>query len=156
VANKNKKQILRNLFDKHIKRTQEEAIIFEESVLLCHLTKIVKQFLLGIDKIDSKVYINTKVLKHLYDKKPAEEFDFIVDNLYKIIKYPDNIYKNKDNKRGSFCFIKNIKKEKYFCSIQIEENKKELFVVTAFRIRKEAYIKNYELLWSWKGDIPSS
>ena len=144
-----RKEILRNLYNKHIKGTSEEAIIFEESVLLCHLTKIVEQFLLSINEIDSKVYINTKVPKHLYDKKPAEEFDFIVDNLHKIIIFPDNIYKNKDNKRGNFCFVKYIKNKKYFCSIQIEENKKELFVVTALRIRKKTYLKNYELLWSW-------
>ena len=42
--------------------------------------------------------------KYLYDKKPAEEFDFIIDNLHQIVIYPDNIYKNKRPQTGRFLF----------------------------------------------------
>lgn len=156
MANKNKKQILKKLFEKHIKGTSEGSIIFEEVVLLCHITKIVEDFLTSEGRLDSNVYIGTRVLKHLYDKRPAEEFDFILKNLHKIVMYPDDIYTNKGNKRGSYCFVKNMKESQYLCPIEMDENKKELFVVTAFRIRKDNYLKDYKLLWSWRSDSPSS
>lgn len=62
-----RKQILKKLFEKHIKGTSEGSMIFEEVVLLCHLTKIVDEFLMSEDGLDSNVYIGTRVLKHLYD-----------------------------------------------------------------------------------------
>lgn len=93
-------------------------------------------------------------MKHLYDKKPAEEYDFLVCNIYKIVKYPDRIYKNKDPKRGDLCFLKKLKGYNYLCSLEVADD--ELTVITAFRVRKESYLNNYELLWSWRGDIPSS
>lgn len=146
-----KKQILLNLYETHIKGTSAKAIIVSETVLICHLTKAA---LKGCCFQKNKIYVNTKVLKHIYDKKPAEEFNFIIDNLHTIIKYPDSVCKNKTPKRGQFCFIKNLKGNIYFCSL--EEVKNELFVVTAFRVRKKNYLKNYELLWSWRDDTPSS
>ena len=90
------------------------------------------------------------MIKHLYDKKPAEEFDFIIDNLHKIIKYPNYIYKNKKEKRGDWCFVKKIKNELYISSLEREEEILE--IVTVFRIRKEKYLKNFKLLWSWEND----
>ena len=102
-------------------------------------------------------------MKHLYDSKPAEEYEFILHNLILIIKYPDFIYENKSGKRGQFAFVKTIQETRYFCSIETIEvtsqegtNEEMTFIVTAFRLRKPTYLLSYKLLWSWKGDIPSS
>lgn len=98
----------------------------------------------------------------MYDKKPAEEFIFLVDNIHKIVKYPDDIYENKPGKRGAFCFVKKLKGEKYICCLEIvdtlidDEITAEIHLVTAFRVRKDSYLDSYKLLWSWKGDKPSS
>lgn len=110
------------------------------------MTKIVMK---QLELEDGSVYVNTLVLKHLYDKKPAEEFDFLINNLHTIAKYPDYIYKNKDSKRGEVCFTKKLKGSDYICSIEIDE---QTFIVTAFRIRDKKYMKNYESLWSWEDD----
>lgn len=117
----------------------------------------------AINLNNPKIHPTTKMLKHLYDSKPAEEYEFILHNLVSIIKYPDKIYENKESKRGQFAFIKTIKDVKYLSSLEttvitsLEGTTEEMnFVVTAFRIRKENYLKNYKLLWNWKGDIPSS
>ena len=130
--------------------TPAKAIVADVTVFLCHLTNYVSSTL----KSTTKVYVNTRVVKHLYDKKPAEEFDFVVRHMHRIVKYPDCVYKNKDPKRGNFCFLKKIKGNDYLCSLEVSEE--EIFVVTAFRMRKANYINEYELLGSWKGDIPSS
>jgi len=82
--------VVLELFESRIKNTKEKEIVALESVYICRLTRAVLS-VLGFS--DSKVHINTKVLKHLYDKKPAEEFDFVIRNLHTIIKYPDHIYK---------------------------------------------------------------
>ena len=147
--------VILELFEKHIKNTKEKEIVALECVYICRLTYTVFR-ILGFE--DSKVHLNTKVLKHLYDKKPAEEFDFIVRNLHKIIKYPDRIYKNKTSKRGDYCLVKKIEDFSYLCSVEFTEDGEEMkiIVVTAFRVRDEAYLKKYELLWSWKGGNPSS
>ncbi len=148
----NEVKILFSLYEKHIKGTPAKAIVADVTIFLCQLTNSVSRTLEAVPT--TKVHINTRVIKHLYDKKPAEEFDFIVQYLPKIVKYPDCVYKNKDPKRGHFAFLKKIKSDNYLCSLEIAEE--EIFVVTAFRVRKENYLKEYELLGSWKGDIPSS
>lgn len=146
--------ILKNIFEKHIRETPEKAIVSDITILLCQLTKKVhltlEEFLISNDR----VYINTRSLKHLYDKKPAEELDCLLKYASAIIRFPDTLYKNKNQKRGDICFVKNIKNENYLCSL---ENQKEgFFVVTLFRLRKESYLKNFEHLWSWKDGTPSS
>lgn len=148
--------VVQKLFEKHIKNTKEKEIVTLESVYVCRLTISVLR-VLCFD--DAKVHVNTRTLKHLYDKKPAEEFDFIVCQLHRIVKYPDKIYKNKKSKRGDFIMVKRIEDGNYLCSIEeVFENEeiKKAYIVTAFRIRDEAYLRKYELLWSWKGGNPSS
>lgn len=146
------------LWKQHIRGTTEKSIVKNVTILACLLTKTVQD---ACNFPTSKIHLNTRVLKHLYDKKPAEEFEFIIHNLNHIIRYPDAIYKNKGGKRGGLCLVKKLAKNKYLCSIEITEeldstNMKMICVVTAFRIRKEDYLEGYELLWSWKGDKPSS
>lgn len=147
--------VVLELYEKHIKNTTEKEIVILERVYICRLTSSVLAIL---NFTDSKIHINTKVLKHLYDKKPAEEFHFIINNLHTIVKYPDYIYKNKISKKGDFCLVKSIKGFKYLCSVEFCEDGGEMrvCVVTVFRVRDEAYLKKYELLWSWKGGNPSS
>jgi hypothetical protein len=147
--------VVQNLFEKHIINTKEKEVVVLESAFICRLTYMVLD-VLGFS--DSRVHINTKVLKHLYDKKPAEEFHFIISNLHTIVKYPDCIYKNRTSKRGEFCLVKKIEDYLYLCSVEFCDDGGEMriCVVTAFRVRDEAYLKKYELLWSWKGGVPSS
>jgi hypothetical protein len=101
-----------------------------------------------------KIYINSKVIKHLYDKRPAQEFDFIIRNIVSILKYPDRIYRNKRGKRGDYCFLKIIDGVCYLCCIEIcmrnDQEKIRFEVVTTF-IVTEKYLSDYELLWEWKG-----
>jgi len=145
-----KREVLLNLHESCIAGTQEKAVVVFKTVFICHLTNTV------VRKIEagSKVYTNSRILKHLYDKKTAEEYHFLLGNVHKVIKYPDRIYKNKNPKRGDFCFFKKVKGYNYLCSLEIVDG--DLMIVTAFRVRKESYLNNYELLWSWRGDIPSS
>jgi hypothetical protein len=108
----------------------------------------------------SKVYINTRVIKHIYDKRPAEEFDYCVENAVATVKYPDKIYKNKGGKRGSYCFVKEVKNCKCLVSVESVETPDDgqpphFVVVTFFRV-DDAYLKDYELLWEWKDGNPSS
>ena len=121
-------------FKKYIKGTSYKAPVFNSKLLICDLNGF-------------SVYITTRSLKHLFDKKPAEEFHFILDNLTILIKDPEEIYKNKSEKHGDICFVRQIKDFYYICSLQ-KISSKELQVVTAFRLRDEDYIKNYTLLWN--------
>ncbi|MCK4554765.1 hypothetical protein KAU19_07485 [Candidatus Parcubacteria bacterium] len=145
----NKREGLNNLYQKYVKGTHPKISVTYKVVVLCRLTNQVNKVVLDNSGL-SKVYVNTKVLKHLYDKKPAEEFDFIIGNLHKIVKYPDYIYRNKNEKRGDWCFVKKIKNELYISSLEHKEETLE--IATVFRIRKEKYLESFELLWSWEND----
>lgn len=155
-----KKISLTKLHKLYIQGTEEKTPVVLQTILLCNITNAVMK---AINLKGPKIHATTKMLKHLYDSKPAEEYEFILHNLVSIIQYPDEIYQNKDSKRGQFAFVKTIKDFKYLSSLEtivitsLEETSGEMnFVVTAFRIRKEGYLQNYKLLWNWKGDIPSS
>ena len=143
------------LFQKHITNTKHRAIVVLETIYICRLTAVVIK---ATGFSDSKVHINTKVLKHLYDRKPAEEFFCLINHLHEILKSPEFIYKNKTSKSGDYCLVKKVDEFNYLCSVQflIEDGVEKIFVVTAFRLRDDKYLKNYELLWSWKGGTPSS
>jgi len=145
------KETLSDFFAKYIKDTPEKSFVSDQKLVLCRLTLEVAK---GIDLIESAraVYITSRCLKHLFDKKPAEEFLFILKHLREIVRYPDQIYLNFDEKRGEFCFIKKIGDSKYLCSIESE--KEEIQVATAFRLRDENYIKKYTLLWDWGNGAP--
>ena len=87
-------EIIPNLFEKHIKGSPKNAIVAYRITFLCHLTKVVFKIISkdsNNNQIEPKVYINTKIIKHLYDKKTAEEFDFLINCIHKIVKYPDHI-----------------------------------------------------------------
>ena|SRR3990167_8571557 len=141
--------VIPELHRKYIRGTEKQAIVQLVQAFLCNLTAAVTA---GISCPCTKVYINTRVIKHVYDKRPAQEFDFLVANCHTIVKYPDTIYRNKGNKRGSFAFVKMLKNEKYFCSIELiaKDETTQCEVATFFRTN-DAYLKNFELLWEWKG-----
>jgi hypothetical protein len=149
-----------HIHKKYIEGTEKKALVVNLTVQLCTLTNAVVK---GGKFKTNRVYVTTRMLKHMYDKRPAEEYDFLVKNLYKIARYPDHIYKNKSSKRGNFCFVKTLKGDKYVCSVEAtsEVNPSDgeegmNFVATAFRLNKESYLNSYKLKWSWEGDIPPS
>ena len=84
----------------------------------------------------------------------------MIDNLYKIVKYPDKVYKNKASKRGGYCLVKRIRNLDYLCSIEAIKmfcdgvELEEVQIATAFRLRDSNYIKKYTLLWSWEDGDP--
>lgn len=123
--------VVKSLFHKHVKNTKEKDFVARESVCIFRLTRTVLD-VLGFG--DSKAHISTKVSKDLYDKKPAEEFDFVINNLHTILKYPDRVYKNKISKRGDFCLVKKVKDFEYLCSVEFCEDGGETkaCVVTVF------------------------
>lgn len=142
-------QIVPDLYEKHIKGTEKGALVQPVQAFLCNLTSAVIK---GISSPCKKVHINTRVLKHTYDKRTAEEFYFLITSVHLVVKYPDVIFKNKSGKRGEFCFVKEINNQKCLCSLEIIEKENATFfeIATFFRT-DDSYLKNYELLWEWKG-----
>jgi hypothetical protein len=127
-------------------------VIINDVFSLCRLKPVVIENIKLTDS-QSSVRISSRCLKHLYDQKPAEEFMFLLDNLYTIVKCPQRIYFNKSEKRGKLGFVCDIGGCEYFCSIETMPD--EVQIATAFRLRDPSYLKNYTLLWSWKdGNLP--
>jgi hypothetical protein len=149
-------QTIPTLYKHYVQGTPRKAIVQLLTVLLCHLTVAVVK---GIDSKCNKVYVSTRVIKHIYDKRPAQEFDFLLENAHLVVKYPDKVYKNKDGKRGSFCFVKKIKNESWLVSVETMGGDEEIThceVVTFFRVNSDDYLSSYELLWEWEGGNPPS
>jgi len=144
------------MLETYVRGTAEGSVVFMATVPIAEIATQLRIFLLCENR---KVYLNTRSLKHLYDKKPAEEFDFILDNLESIVRTPDLLFRNKKDKRGDFCLVKDIQERRYLVSVEIKHFGWEanLQIVTAFRVRGGSYLKGYELLWSRRdGEIHSS
>jgi hypothetical protein len=147
------------IYKKHIKNSKPKAIVIQASILLSNLTYAVKQAL-GVTT--AKVHMHTKTIKKLYDKRPANEFDSLLNILPHLTKFPEFIYKNKPGREGRFLFVRKEENSFFICSIlpDVEmavdgKNERVNLVVTAFRNDGD-YLKDCSLLWSWKGGTPSS
>ncbi len=138
---------LERAFKRHVEGTAPDAVVTNILVADGALPATIVE-MIGV--VSPRVYIATRVLKHLYDKRPAEEFDFLLKNLPFIAAQPDHLYRNKTDKRGQFCLTKRIGAHGYFAALEIVEGicRKEIQLVTAFRVRSEPYLNEYDLLWS--------
>lgn len=161
---------LRDLHKLYVKNTDQKAPIVPERALAGYLSNAVKKILNGQQKEEfsvRKVYISTKVMKHLYDKRTARAYDAILTNIPLLIRRPQDIYFNIKDREGDYAFTRAIEvvdyegnksQEVYFCSLQAY--KKELDVVTVFIFTSERKLKNYlnqcTHIWNWRGDSPSS
>lgn len=137
--------IIKKLHRRFIEGTPKGALVPITTTFLCN---IIPQIQKVVGFSDTKVNINTKVIKHLYDKRTPEDYELIIKYLHSVIMYPNVVYEDKEGKRGDFCFIKRRKRIILFCSL--EKTKKHSEVVTAFRIRKEkvnSYLSGYKRLW---------
>lgn len=150
-------RVVSELYEKYIRGTEKHAVVPNLLVLLCSMTNSVHA---GTGIKCKRIYISTRVVKHVYDKRPAEEFDFLVGNVHQVLKYPDRVFRNKNAKKGDFCFVKKINKSLYLASIEIINDlageHTHCEVITFFRVQKESYLNGYELLWEWKVGEPSS
>jgi len=70
-----KNKVAVKMYEKYIKGTVEKEVVVDKLYLVTILTKAVIK---GLNLSEDKVYLNTRVLKHLYDRKPAEEFECII------------------------------------------------------------------------------
>lgn len=143
------------LHKKHIRGTAKNAIVKEFTLYICNLTEAVKK---GAQINGTRVYVTSKTIKHLYDKRPAVEYDQIVHNLQLFVKYPDSVHINSSAKRGAFVFIKNIDEEKFLVSVEElidQDGIACLYVATAFKT-DDSYINKFPIMWRWKGGKPSS
>lgn len=143
------------VFSQYIKGTPNGAIVRDMTIKLCTLTNEVRR---AVHFPTANVHITTKVIKKHYDKRTAEENDFILKHGWRILHMPDEIYRNKDGKRGDYLFAKNINNSLYVASVEVSTYADEpiLYTVSIFRVRKLSYLGGYELIWSWKGGAPSS
>jgi hypothetical protein len=138
---------IEKIFKKCVRGTAFEAVVRNIVVVVGILPGMLSE---NIGVVNLKVYVTTRVFKHLYDRRPAEEFDFVLGNISEILAHPDCFYKNKNDKRGQFCIMRRIGGSGYFASLEVVSGTygKEIQLVTAFRIRSNPYLNEYDLLWS--------
>lgn len=146
---------LSKLFKEKIEGTKPKDPIEVVEIFLCSLTAAVRK---GGSFLDDKIYITSICLKHIYDKRPASEFQLILKYLPTVIKYPDRIYENKPSKRGHICLVKEMNGIEILCTLErmLDLGGVKYQIVTSFMIRDQNYLDDYKLIWSWKGDLPSS
>lgn len=144
----------------HIKETADRCSITIKKGFLCKIKpSLFKLLNTHINCINRDVFLNTKSLKHIhdrhiYDKKTPKDFFTILFNLTKIIKYPDEVRRNLESKRGDFLFIKRIEEQLFYVSIEVVEG--GLIEIVSSSITTENYLKKFTLLWSWEtANLPS-
>ena len=149
-------QKLDKVIDRFIKNTPRKGYVKDLRINVGNLAQKVKS---KIKPPNLKVYVTTKSLKHMYDQRSAQEFDFVINNLTKVTSHPHRIYKNKEGKTGDFCFYHESLSNFYFYIFEV--NKNGVYLVSAYRLssleeKRKNYLSGYKLLWSWKVDLPSS
>lgn len=138
-----------DLYTKYIKGTPKGDLVVKSEAFVSNVkTSVRKTF----NVKSAKVYITVRSLKHIYERlyldlgKP-ELFTIVIQAMPKVITYPDKICRNKPNKPGDYCFLKEINGLTYLCSVEVlGEN---LYVVTSFIPHKENYYKNLQVIWSF-------
>ncbi len=141
-----KRNILQQIHEEFVKNTHPGAIVNNKTIFLCHASL---KALRSCGLAGSEIYMSSRALKHLYDKRPAQEYDRLLNNIPLIIKYPDLVYKNKTPHHG-FAFVKALHGYSYMCPVNyIEDNQNKLFVATAFSV-KPWYMKDFNLVWSFR------
>ncbi len=142
------------LHKKHIRGSKQGALVKEYTIHICSLTNAVSS---GCSIPRAKVYATSRMLKHLYDKRPGSEYDFLIYHLPQIVKFADRVLRNSSAKRGSFIFVKQIEDTLYMASLEESEINGEycLMVATAYHV-EEIYLEKFSILWSWgDGSSPS-
>lgn len=147
--------IIRKIYDDHIHGTPKGIIVPSLISHVCYLSVAThKGVVTRFPSVEMKVYISARSVKHMQEKRSLSELDLLLDCLYKVSKFPTRIYKDKDPKRGSMCFVREVRGILVLCALEIMEDN-NLHIVTAFKT-SEKYLRTFELLWRWKDDTPSS
>lgn len=101
---------------------------------------VINQVILCAKTALGRIYLNSRVLKHLYDKRTAAIYFLILACLEQVLSKPDAYYRNKFDKRGAVILIKEVKNIAILVSLEKIRNK-HFEVVTAFEV-KEKYLRN--------------
>jgi hypothetical protein len=141
------------LFDDHVAGTEKKDLVYVTRVAVCSLSAKVYKILNTLHSLDnSKVFVNTKVLKHIYDDHYTQHLRMI-KNLHRIVRLPEAVYKNKPGKGGDYIFVKDIRKETYCVSLDIIQNEtgSSIEIRTCFYAsRPKRYFREFECVWSNK------
>jgi hypothetical protein len=93
------------MHEAYVQRTPPEIFITDATA---YAGVLVRDVVRKIGIRTQKVYMTSRAMKHLYDKKPAEEFDFVLDHVSLMLENPDALYIDKSDKRGGFCLSKKL------------------------------------------------
>lgn len=149
---------LKKLHEQYIEGTEPKEYVKNFTVLLSQVQNKVRK---AISAKHSRVYMTSKVLKHIYDRHCHEKkqdyiYNFLLTSLYLLIENPDIVRENKDSKkkRSEIVFIKEIAGERYGCPIEKELYRKgkkmieRLCIVSAFKMKKKGrYLENTKILY---------
>lgn len=125
--------------EKYIQLTFPKQVVVNESLVL------------GKMYSNENVYLNTRVMKHLYDKRTAVVYFLLLKNMNQIVFKPDLVYQNNSQKKGSLIFTKLIKKE--LLAVIMESQEGKVFIVTAFET-DEKYLEKFKLIWKRRAASP--
>lgn len=148
----------RRLFYECIQGSKNRAIVPIKRVFICHSRELINPIIRDHFRVmhgSKGVYLSAVALKHvhdrhIFDKKSPAHFFMLIENLSRIIGYPDRIYANTGNKKGDLIFVKKIQGQLCLVSLQIilEKEAKGMEIVSMFVTGKK-YLEKFTLLWGW-------
>lgn len=133
-----------------IQGTVKNTFVVESTLFLCTVQAPLYRSL-----HNKKILCTTKALKHLYDKRAAWEYTFLLNFLEIVLAKPDIVKANGLGRRGQYIFCKNVREILIAVSIEKTAEKETLYLVTAFAT-EEKYLHKFPILWSRRDGDPSS
>ncbi len=130
-------------YERYVRWTDRGASVGNATLHVGDLDEALRGFLTSGD---GGIFLHARALKHVYDKRPAQECDACLSHLSETATIPDLVYEDQRGKRGNYCFVKKLEGDQYLCVL--ERVGIALEVVTFFVIREEKYLARRKLLWS--------
>ena len=97
--------LLKQLHREHIEDSITGAVVVLKTF---HLATTTKDTSKALQVEVAKVYISTKVLKHLYDKKPAAEYFYVIDKLADLLNIHNRYIATYPQRQGTLFLLRNI------------------------------------------------
>jgi hypothetical protein len=142
------------LFERYVAGTRVKEHVFLAKTVVCKLNaKLYRRLCEEGELENSKVYVSTKVLKHIYDDH-FHEHEKLIDNLNIIVNSPEAVYRNKDGKSGAYLLIKDIQAVTYCVVMDVSQtgDGMRMEIRTCFQVSTpKRYLKGCELVWKQDG-----
>lgn len=152
------------VYNEHVRGTPEGKIVPHVRVSVCSIKESIRRIIEVTHQCDKRTAMfSTMAMKHIHDghiykKHVPDDLPRVLGRIGSVLKYPDEVRRNRPEKSGDFLFVQAHKGHTYVVATQavIDDGTGRLEVVSAFlasaeyldSTSKDTMEKHFPILWS--------